>query len=284
MTKEQILEKMKYDLESRGKSPSTVEDYTDKVRLFQDYYGKPADQMGETEILGYQHYLLNEKKLKPNSANTYNSALRFVFGVTLDRHINLNRIPHAKYIRSLPVLPTKEELGFLFYLAGNSLRNKAMFMTIYGAGLRASEAINLKVTDIDSEKGRIFIRKSKGGRDRYCLLPKKALEALREYWLETQPKDWLFITKQGTQMTSKCIQDAWKAIVKRSGIPKRINVHMLRHCFATHLLDEGNDLFKIKQLLGHSSINSTLWYLQLADSVTLKVKSPLDTMKERADA
>jgi len=279
MTKEQILEKMKFDLESRGRSPTTVEEYTEKVRLFQDYYGKPADQMGETEILGYQHYLLNEKKLKPNSANTYNSALRFVFGVTLDMPINLNRIPHAKYIRSLPLLPTKEELGFLFYLAGNNLRNKAMFMTIYGAGLRVSEVINLKVTDIDSNKGRIFIRKSKGGRDRYALLPKKALEALREYWLDTQPKDWMFITKQGTQMTTKCIQDAWKAIVKRSGIPKRITVHMLRHCFATHLLDEGNDLFKIKQLLGHSSINSTLWYLQLADSVTLKVKSPLDTMK-----
>ena len=284
MTKEQILEKMKYDLESRGRSPTTVKEYTEKVRLFQDYYGKAADQMGETEILGYQHYLLNEKKLKPNSANTYNSALRFVFGVTLDMPINLNRIPHAKYIRSLPLLPTKEELGFLFYLAGNNLRNKAMFMTIYGAGLRVSEVINLKVTDIDSNKGRIFIRKSKGGRDRYALLPKKALEALREYWLDTQPKDWMFITKQGTQMTTKCIQDAWKAIVRRSGIPKRITVHMLRHCFATHLLDEGNDLFKIKQLLGHSSINSTLWYLQLADSITLKVKSPLDTMKERADA
>jgi len=284
MTKEQILEKMKYDLESRGKSQSTVEDYADKVRRFQDYFGKPADQMGEVEILGYQHYLLNEKKLKPSSANTYNSALRFVFSVTLDMPINLNRIPHAKYSRSLPVLPTKEELGFLFYLASSSLRNKALFMTIYGAGLRVSEAMNLKITDIDSKKGRIFIRKGKGGRDRYALLPKKALEALREYWVETQPKDWLFVTNRGTQMTEKSIQDAWKAIVRRSGIPKRITVHMLRHCFATNLLEEGNDLFKIKQLLGHSSINSTLWYLQLADSETLKIKSPLDTMKERANA
>ena len=284
MTKEQILEKMKYDLESRGKSQSTVDDYADKVRRFQDYFGKPADQMGEVEILGYQHYLLNEKKLKPSSANTYNSALRFVFSVTLDMPINLNRIPHAKYSRSLPVLPTKEELGFLFYLASSSLRNKALFMTIYGAGLRVSEAMNLKITDIDSKKGRIFIRKGKGGRDRYALLPKKALEALREYWVETQPKDWLFVTNRGTQMTEKSIQDAWKAIVRRSGIPKRITVHMLRHCFATNLLEEGNDLFKIKQLLGHSSINSTLWYLQLADSETLKIKSPLDTMKERTNA
>lgn len=284
MTKEQILEKMKYDLESRGRSPATVEEYTEKVRLFQDYYGKPADQMGEAEILGYQHYLLNEKKLKANSANSYNSALRFVFCVTLDMPINLNRIPHAKYTRSLPVLPSKEELGFLFYLAGSSIRNKALFMTIYGAGLRVGEAANLKVGDIDSKKGRIFVRKGKGGRDRYALLPKKALEALREYWVETQPKDWLFITKQGTQMTEKSIQDAWKSIVKRSGIPKRITVHMLRHCFATNLLEEGNDLFKIKQLLGHSSINSTLWYLQLADSETLKIKSPLDTMKERTNA
>ena len=284
MTKEQILEKMKYDLEARGKSQSTVEDYTDKVRRFQDYFGKPADQMGENEILAYQHYLLNEKNLKPNSANTYNSALRFVFSITLDTPINLNRIPHAKYVRSLPILPTKEELRYLFYLADDNLRNKALFMTIYGAGLRLGEAANLKVGDIDSDKGRIFIRKGKGGRDRYALLSKKALEALRAYWVETQPKEWLFVTKQGTQMTVKSIQDAWKSIVRRSGIPKRINVHLLRHCFAVHMLDEGNDIFAIKNLLGHVSINSTMWYLQMNDSKTLKLKSPLDTMKERGNA
>jgi len=284
MTKDQILEQLKFDLESRGRSQATVEEYTERVRLFQDHYGKPADQMGEAEILGYQHFLLTEKKLKPNSVNTYNSALRFVFSVTLDRAINLNKIPHVRHSRSLPILPTKEELGFLFYLAGDSLRNKALFMTIYGSGIRIGEAANLKVGDIDSDKGRIFIRKGKGGRDRYALLPKKALEALRAYWMEDQPKDWLFITKNGTKMTEKSISDAWKKIVRRSGIPKRITVHTLRHCFATHLLEEGRNPFVIKQLLGHVTLHSTMWYLQLADSETLKLKSPLDSLKERGYA
>jgi len=128
---------------------------------------------------------------------------------------------------NIPVLPTKEELGYLFYLAGDNLRNKALFMTIYGSGLRLSEAANLKVSDIDSNGGRIFIRKGKGRRDRYAMLPQKALEALREYWKENHPKEWLFITKNGTKMTERGIQDAWKTIVKRSGIPKHITVHTL---------------------------------------------------------
>ena len=284
MTKEQILEKLQYDLESRGKSESTVKEDTDKVRLFQDYHGKPADQLGETEILEYQHYLLKEKKVKASTANAHNSALRFVYTVTLDKAINFKKIPRVPQTRSLPILPTKEELGYLFYLSRDNLRNKALFMTIYGGGLRIGEASNLKVSDIDSDKGRIFIRKGKGGRDRYALLSKKALEALREYWADSQPKDWLFVTKHGNKMTEKAISDAWKSITKRSGIPKRMTVHTLRHCFATHLLNAGKSPFVIKQLLGHVTLHSTLWYLQLADSDTLKVKSPLDTLKEYGNA
>ena len=234
--------------------------------------------------MDYQHYLITEKGLSASSANTYNSALRFVYGVTLDVALNHKKVPRLKQNRSIPILPTKEELGYLFYLAGDNLRNKAMFMTIYGSGLRISETANLKVSDIDSEGGRILIRKGKGDRDRYAILPKRTLEILREYWTETQPRDWLFLTKQGTKMTEKTIHDAWKSVVKRSGIPKRITVHMLRHCFATHMLNEGNNVFAIKRLLGHVRIDTTTWYLQFADSDILKLKSPIDTMKERGNA
>ena len=285
MTKEQILERLKFDLESRGRSAATVKEYTEKVRLFQDYYGKPADQMGEAEIMEYQHYLITKKGLKNSSANAYNSALRFVYGVTLDVALNYKRMPRLKRERDIPVLPTKEELGYLFYLAGaDNLRDKALFMTIYGAGLRVSEAANLKVSDIESENGRILIRRGKGGRDRYAILPKTALEALRAYWTEAHPKEWMFLTKKGTQLSSKGIQDAWKKYVKRSGFTKHITVHTLRHCFATHLLNEGNNVFAIKRLLGHVRIDTTTWYLQFADSEILKLKSPLDTMKERGNA
>ena len=284
MTKEQILEKLKKDLEARGKADSTVEEYVKKVELFQNRYDKPADQMGETEIMDFQHYLIKERGVMPATVNAYNSALRFVYGVTLDIVLNLRKIPRVAHTRSLPVLPTKEELAYLFYLAGDNLRNKALFMTIYGSGLRLGEASNLKTTDIDSVNGRIFIIGGKGGRDRYAMLPKKTLEVLREYWKVCQPKEWLFITKHGTKMTERGIQDAWKTIVKRSGIPKRITVHTLRHCYATHLLNEGNNVFAIKRLLGHVRIDTTTWYLQLSDSEALKLKSPLDSLKERGNA
>lgn len=284
MTKEQILTKLRADLEARGRNAVTIKDYVTKVRLYQDYFNKPADQMGEAEIMEYQRYLLTEKKLSHSSANTYNSALRFVYGVTLDIALNYKKLPRLKQVRDIPILPTKEELGYLFYLAGDNLRNKALFMTIYGSGLRLSEAANLKVNDIDSDGGRIFIRKGKGSRDRYAILPKKTLEVLREYWKEYQPKEWLFVTKNGTKMTGRGIQDAWKTIVKRSGFAKHITVHTLRHCFATHLLNEGNNVFAIKRLLGHVRIDTTAWYLQFSDSDILKLKSPLDTMKERGNA
>lgn len=284
MTKEQILEKLRFDLESRGRSPDTIEDYARHVRMFQDYFDKPADQMREAEIMEFQHHLVTEKGLSHSSANTYNSALRFVYGVTLDIALNYKKLPRLKQIRDIPILPTKEELGYLFYLAGDNLRNKALFMTIYGSGLRLSEAANLKVSDIDSEGGRIFIRKGKGSRDRYAILPKRTLEALRDYWTETHPKDWLFVTKNGTKMTEKGIQDAWKKYIKRSGFTKHITVHTLRHCFATHMLNDGNNVFAIKRLLGHVRIDTTTWYLQFADSEILKLKSPLDTMKERGNA
>ena len=284
MTKEQILKKLAKDLEARGKRDTTVEEYVKKIELFQNHYDKPADQMGETEIMDFQHYLVKERKVTAATANTYNSAIRFVYGVTLDKVLNLRKIPRVAHTRSLPVLPTKEELAYLFYLANDNLRNKALFMTIYGSGLRLGEASNLKTTDIDSVNGRIFISGGKGGRDRYAMLPKKTLEVLREYWKVYQPKEWLFITKRGTKMTDKSIQDAWKTIVKRSGIPKRITVHTLRHCYATHLLNEGNNVFAIKRLLGHVRIDTTTWYLQLSDSEALKLKSPLDSLKERGNA
>jgi len=278
MTKDQILEQLKFDLESRGRSQATVEEYTERVRLFQDHYGKPADQMGEAEILGYQHFLLTEKKLKPNSVNTYNSALRFVFSVTLDRAINLNKIPHVRHSRSLPILPTKEELGFLFYLAGDSLRNKALFMTIYGSGIRIGEAANLKVGDIDSDKGRIFIRKGKGGRDRIVPVSEVARDFLS-----------LFIGHRINHLEEPVFQGAWAKGGGKAIRPEEISqrfhallakfgmsglgrsTHAVRHSTATHLLDHGASIRHIQELLGHKNIDTTVRYTQVQTAGLQKV-------------
>lgn len=283
MTKNEILQKMKTDLETHGKCEETVRNYCMHARLYQDYHDRPADEMGEAEISRYLHYLLTEKKLSHASVNVQNSSLRFLYGVTLDRLINTRKIPRIKQTRSLPDLLTKEELGYIFYLLKN-IKYKALFMTIYGSGLRISEALNLKVSDIDSKDMRIFIRKGKGARDRYALLPQKTLDILRQYSREFHPKDWLFVNEDGTHIKVRAAQDMFKAVIRRSGIPKHITVHTLRHCFATHLLNEGKNVFQIKRLLGHVRIDTTTWYLQLSDSETLKLQSPLDTFKDIADA
>ena len=278
MTKQEILEKLKFDLELRGKQKTTVRDYVAKVRIFQDYYDKPASKMREEEIARFLHHLLVEKGDTPATVNTYNSALRFLYGETLDVLLNTKKLPRAKQNRSIPNLPTKQELSYLFYLTKN-IKYKAIFMTIYGSGLRLSEAVNLKVTDIDSKQNRIFIRSGKGNRDRYTILPAKTLEILREYYKLYRPQEWLFVTKAGTHLTVRAVQDAFKKVVKKSGIPKHITIHTLRHCFATHLLNEGKNVLEIKRLLGHVRIDTTTWYLQLSDSEVLKLLSPLDTMK-----
>jgi len=205
MTKEQILEKLVKDLELRGRSPDTVEDYADRVRRYQDYYDKPADQMGEKEIIDYLHYLTTERKLTQATVNTHNSALRFVYGVTLEITLNYKRLPRLKQIRRIPQLFTKEEVGKILDNAG-SLRNKSMLMLAYGSGLRLSEIINLKPMDIESDQMRILVRRGKGDRDRYAMLPQVTLDTLREYWKEFRPKEWLFEApkKGGNLSISAC--------------------------------------------------------------------------------
>jgi site-specific recombinase XerD len=280
MTKEEILAKLRADLELRGRSEETIKEYVSKTRLFQDYNDKPADQMGEQEVIDYLHYLLTEKKISQTSVNTYNSGLRFLYGVTLDTVLNYKKLPRLKQIRSLPKLFTKDEVQEIINNAA-SLTHKALLMLAYGSGLRLSEITNLKVSDIDSKQMRLFIRKGKGGRDRYALLPESTLHILREYWLENRTKDWLFAApKTGGQYHVRTVQDAFKSALRKSKISKSGTIHTLRHCFATHLLEDGVDLYTIKKLLGHVRIDTTVWYSQLADSKVLKVKSPIDSLSQ----
>jgi site-specific recombinase XerD len=284
MTKEQILAKLKTDLEARGRSQDTVEDYARHVRMFQDHFDKPADQMRELEIMEYQHYLISEKGLSHSSANTYNSALRFVYGVTLDITLNQKKIPRLKQTRRIPQIFTKEEVGTIIASA-ETLAHKSMLMLGYGSGLRISEVANLKITDIESKQMRILIRHGKGDRDRYAMLPQVTLAALREYWIAYRPKEWLFESpRTGGKYHVNTLGEAFRLALKNSGLSKHGTFHTLRRCFATHFYEDERNLLALKKLLGHVRIDTTAWYTQLADSDTLKLKSPLDTMKEPADA
>ena len=131
MTKQEILEKLKFDMELRNRTKETIRDYEMHVRLFQDYFDKPADQMREVEICKFLQHLLTEKKNTPATVNAYNSAIRFLYGETLDTILNLKKLPRIKSNRKIPELPTQDELAYLFYLTKN-IKYKAIFMTIYG--------------------------------------------------------------------------------------------------------------------------------------------------------
>jgi len=253
MTKEEILQKLVKDLEMWGRSIDTIRDYTSKVRLYQDYFGKPADQMGETEINEYLYYLLMEKQNNPTSVNTYNSALRFAYGVTLDRVLNYKKLPKLKQTRRIPQLFTKEEIRKIIDSA-ETLTHKAMLMLAYGSGLRLSEITHLKICDIESGQMRILVRHGKGDRDRYAMLPQTTLELLREYWKANRPKDWLFeAPKTDGKCHERTLQDALKSALKKSGVKKQGTIHTRRHCFATHLYEDGHNLLAMKKLLGHSA-------------------------------
>ncbi|MGK0465803.1 MAG: integrase/recombinase XerD [Clostridium sp.] len=283
MTKEQVLEKLKFDVELRGLSKHTQDEYYTKCKIFQNHFDKPATELYEKDIREFLHYLTTEKKLTSGSVNSYNSGLRFLYGVTLDTNLNCKQIPRHRRNRKFPNILTKDEIQSLLSACDN-LRDKSILMTLYGAGLRLNEVSCLKVSDIDSKKMQLFIRNGKGSKDRYALLSQDNLEILRDYWKEYHPKEWLFYSRNntGTHINSRSVQNMFHKYIKKANITKTVTVHCVRHSFATHLLESGTSIFHIKQLLGHSDISSTCFYLHMINIESLNVKSPLDMLKKSA--
>ena len=272
---EKFLQQLETDTKLRGLSPKTTDEYVKRTSFFLQWVNKPAEEVAEQDIARFLTYLIDERKLTPASVNTYNSSLRFFYGVTMDRNLNYKQLPRQKQRRRIPVILTKDELSKIFGACGN-LRDKAILMTVYGSGLRLSEAVNLRVKDIDSKSMRIFVYKGKGDRDRFTVLSQANLELLREYWKAYRPSDRLFLTKHGTPVTSRGVQDIFKKYCGKAGINKPVSIHSLRHAFATHLLEDGANVIHIKQVLGHTHIQSTTFYLHVANIET-NMKSPLDT-------
>ena len=234
---EQILLRMKEDIELRGLSKNTLVSYTRGGRIFLEYCNRPAEQLNEQDIRDFLRYLINEKKSSPETVNNYSASIRFLFAVTLNRTLNYLQIPRQKKHKALPEILTREEISSIIGRCSN-LKHKAMLMVTYGGGLRVSEVAALKKQHIDSKSMRIFVDNGKGGKDRYTLLSESCLSVLREYWIKyrpNHPEGWLFPgTYNVTHITSKGIVDAFNKAVERMGITKDVSIHTLRHSFATH--------------------------------------------------
>jgi integrase/recombinase XerD len=274
-----LHDQMKMDLELKNLSPRTRSCYLTWMRSFALHFHRSPDEMGDPEIREYLHHLIREKKASQSSISQAYSALKFFYETTLKRDWNRFRIPRVQMGKKLPVVLSRQEIQAIFSAIGN-LKHRALLMTIYSAGLRVSEVVHLKVSDLDSQRMTIRVQQGKGQKDRYTLLSQRTLEVLRDYWREYRPSGWLFPGKPATEPLSvSAVQRVFAMVLVRAGIKKPASVHTLRHSFATHLLEDGTDLYHIQRLLGHTSPKTTTVYLHLSRKDLRSVRSPLDLVE-----
>lgn len=266
------------DMHLRGLALTTQRSYTHYVSEYAKFYNTSPEYLDLEAVRQYELYLLNERKLSPESINTFISAVRFLYLVTLEMPWGKESFPRVRVGTKLPVVLSPQEVELFFRNVG-CLKNRAALMLCYGAGLRISEAVKIRVTDIDSSRMLIRVEEGKGRKDRYVMLSPRLLAVLRAYWRAARPKDYLFPTwREGHHLSCAAVSVACRNAAKNSGIPKRITAHTLRHSFATHLLENGTDTRVIQALLGHSRIDTTARYTHVSAHVVAGTPSPLDLL------
>jgi len=276
----QLRKMMLEELQRRNYSKTTVNAYLKMVESFANHFHRSPDQLGPEEIRAYQVYLFTERKLGARTVGHHTAALRFFFCKTLKRNYPIEEVPYPRASRRLPIILTQEEAVRLIDSASN-LFHRAMLMTLYSTGMRRAELCHLKVEDIDSTRMIIHIRHGKRNRDRDVPLSPKLLETLREYWRWMQPKTYLFPgTKNGWRadkpITPKVLWEACREAAQAAGIPKDVPPHLLRHSFATHLVENGADLPTVQLLLGHCDLKATSIYLHLSERHLKAAGTPID--------
>lgn len=274
-----LRENFKRDMDLKNFAESTKRAYINHIIRYSKYYNKKPELLEEEDIKAYLYLLVKEEKSKTYINQTY-SALRFLYETTLKRNWESYKIPRCKKEKRLPVALNRKEIKLLLHSLTNK-KHKAIFELIYGSGLRISEAINLKVKDINSNEMVLYVRDAKGHKDRYTLLPKGGLDTLREYYKTYKVMgEYLFPGNDiNKPISTRTIQRIFEEKSKLLKLDPRATVHSLRHSFATHLLEKNVDIYTIQKLMGHSSVKTTSIYIHVSKINTLNVKSPLDTIE-----
>ena len=272
-----LRRRMIEDMTVRNLSPATQRSYLHAVSKFSRYYGRSPDRLDVEDVRAYQVYLVSQGISWP-SLNQTVCALRFFYGVTLNRAEIPERIAYARTPRKLPLILAADEV-VRFLEAVPSLKTRTALTTAYGAGLRASEVVSLKVADIDSLRMLIQVHHGKGAKDRSVMLSPRLLAILRTYWRLARPREWLFPGRdQGKPINPQVLHVACRSATVAAGLAKRVTVHTLRHSFATHLLENGVDIRIIQVLLGHNNLSTTARYTQVASHTIRATESPLERL------
>jgi site-specific recombinase XerD len=245
-----------------------------------EFFGESPDTLAPEDIRRYLLHLRDERRVANATYIVHLAALRFFYRVTLQRKEIIEGIVFPKEEKQLPVVLSLEEVEAFFEALG-SLKYRAILMTAYGAGLRVSEVVSLRVSDIDSCRMLIRIDQGKGRKDRYVPLPRRLLEVLREYWKAARPSDFLFPSRSKTgHLTRHSVWRACKRAMHKLGQRKNISPHTMRHSFATQLLENGTDIRVIQVLLGHRSLRTTAVYTRVSRKTFESMVSPLDLLED----
>ncbi len=271
-----LRRRMIEDLRIRGYAPGTEKDYVRCVARFAQHFGRSPETLGAKEIREFQVHLVIKSGVSYGVQSRFVSALRFFYTVTLNRPWLIERIPHPMIEKKLPVIPGRKEV-LRFLEAVPNIKHRAILTACYAAGLRVSEAVRLKVTDINSERMVIHVRQSKGRKDRMVPLSEVLLKVLRTYWKAVRPQVWLFPGRDKDKpLSCRTVQHVCMRARRRAGLHPKLTVHTLRHAFATHLLDAGENVRTIQLLLGHRSLRTTQTYTHVSTRELLATRSPLD--------
>jgi len=270
-----LRRRMIEDMTIRKFAPKTQHDYVQRIKSFAAFVGRSPDTATFEDVRRYQLHL-TKSGVGVATLNQTVSTLRFFFRVTLKRH---DIVEHTHFVhepRKLPVVLSPEEVARLLD-AAPGLKYKAALSVAYGAGLRASEVVSLKASDIDSKRMLIRVEQGKGRKDRYVMLSPHLLKLLREWWKAARPQGWLFPGRDPAQpMTTRQLNRACHAAAQMAEINKRVSLHTLRHSFATHLLEQNIDVRVIQVLLGHAKLDTTALYTRVATKTISEVMSPLE--------
>lgn len=262
-------------------SPHTVRAYTTYFREFQQYFaGRNLRYIRPEEINAYIVHLIDTRGISSCQQNLRINSIKFYFEKVLGLERKCYEVKRAKRERTLPDVLSKEEIKSILDATGPDIRLFCMFSLLYSAGLRISELLDLKPHDINVSRSLIRVRQGKGRKDRYTLLSKPLVRKLTEYTKLYKPQEWLFERYKGEPFTESIVSKKLKEAAKEAGITKRVYPHLLRHSFATHLIEQGTDLKIVKELLGHNQLKTTEMYVHIADTFKSSIRTPLDDILE----
>ena len=276
-----LRQRMIEDMRLRNLSPHTIDAYVHAVAQFARHYGRSPEQLDAAQARAYLLHLVQDQHASWSRYNQARCGLQFLYRFILKQEDErFEKLPCARAPKRLPTVLAPDELRRLFDVVAHHPKHNALLLTLYGAGLRISEALKLRPADIDSQRMFIHVRAGKGSKDRLVKLSPRLLAVLRDYWRQCRPGGWLFPQDRRPERALDCAtaERMVARAARRAGITRRVTPHTLRHSYATHLLEAGVDLRSIQVLLGHANLKTTARYTHVSDQHLRSVGSPLDRL------